>query len=172
MRIGLNAVLQHVKGVVNGISIPGQQQALSAAVVPPPLEPLSGVRAYITPGRMQGRRQTGPRGPGFTEPHWPVDITLDLEDLPGDSSIEQVFPLAVDAVLAALWADTMPVFITDPTTGIRTQLLAIGEDYAYDPADWKTTAGGRMILFRGRVTTTVREAFQTGAYTSGGTVIA
>jgi hypothetical protein len=169
--MGLNAVLQHVKGVVNGIAIPGQQKTLTAAVVPPPLEPMSGVLAYVTPGRMTGRRQTSPRGPGFTEPHWPVDITLDLEDLSADPVIEQVFPLAVDAVLAAIWADTMPVFITDPTTGIRTQLLAIGEDYGYDPADWKTTASGRMVLFRGRITTTVKEAFQTGAYTSGGTVI-
>lgn len=169
--MGLNAVLQHVKGVVNGLQIPLQQKTLTAAIVPPPIEPASGVLGYVTPGRMTGKRQTSPRGPGFTEPRWPVDVTLDLETLPTDANLEQVFPVAVDAVLAAIWADTMPVFITDPTTGIKTQMLAIGEDYGYDPADWRTTAQGRLILFRGRISFTVKEAFQTGAYASGGTVI-
>jgi hypothetical protein len=162
--VALNAVLQHVKGVINGITIPLQQKPLNAQVVPPPMEPLSGPMAWITPGRMRGGRQTMPRGPGFTGPEWLIDVTLDLLDLPTDSNIEQVFPLAVDAVLYALWADTMPTFITDPTTNLRTQLLAIGEEYEFEMGDWVTTANGRMMLFRGRVSTTVKEAAQTGAY--------
>lgn len=167
----LNSVLQHVKTVVNGLQLPGQGKPLDAAVVPPPLEPLNGPKGYITPGTMRGKRQTMPRGPGFTQPLWTVDITLDLLDLPTDPNLEQTFPLVADAVLLALFADTMPVFITDPTTGMRTQLLAIGEEYEFEPGDWKTTASGRMILFRGRVSTTVKEALQTGAYANGGTVV-
>lgn len=162
--MALNAVLQHVKTVLNGVAIPLQQKPLNAQVVPPPLEPLSGPMAWITPGPMRGRRQTMPRGPGFTSPEWQVDITVDLLDLPTDNNIEQVFPLAVDAVLYALWTDTMPVLITDPTTGLKTQLLAIGEDYDFEPGNWVTTANGRMMLFRGRVSTTVKEAMQTGVY--------
>lgn len=169
--MGLNAVLQHVKGVVDGLAIPGQQKPLNAAVVPPPLEPMSGPMGWITPGPMRGQRQTAPRGPGFTQPLWQVDITLDLQDLPTDPGLEQAYPLIVDAVLAALWAAPMPVFITDPTTGVKTQMLAIGEEYEFAAGNWVTTAAGRMILFRGRITTTVREAQQTGAYTTGGTVI-
>lgn len=169
--MALNAVLQQVKSIVNGIAIPGQQKTLNAQVVPPPLEPLSGPMAWITPGRMRGARQSMPRGPGFTEPRWEIDITLDLLDLPTDPALEQVFPLAVDAVLYALWGAKMPDYITDPTTGIKTQMLAVGEEYSFEPGNWVTTSNGRMLLFRGRVTTTVRETMQTGVYATGGTVV-
>ncbi len=169
--MGLNAVLQHVKSVVDGITVPLQQKPLNAQVVPPPLEPLSGPMAWITPGTARGGRQTMPRGPGFTEPRWVVDITLDLLDSPNNPTLEQTFPLAVDAVLYALWGTTMPDFITDPTTGNKTQMLAIGEEYGFEPGNWVTTANGRTLIFRGRITTTVREALQTGQYSTGGTVI-
>ena len=162
--MALNAVLQHVKSVVNGIAIPLQQKPLNAQVVPPPLEPLSGPMAWITVAPSRGQRQTMPRGPGFTGPQWTIDITMDLLDLPTDTNREQVFPLAVDAVLYALWADTMPAFITDPTTNLRTQMLAIGEEYEVEQGNWVTTANGRMMLFRGRISTTVKEAAQTGSF--------
>lgn len=162
--MALNAVLQHVKSVVDGIAIPLQQKPLNAQVVPPPLEPLSGPMAWITPAPSRGRRQTMPRGPGFTGPEWTIDITLDLLSLPTDPNIEQIFPLAVDAVLYALWGATMTTPITDPTTNRTTQLLAIGEDYEVEQGNTVTTANGRAMLFRGRISTTVKEAAQTGAY--------
>lgn len=164
----LNAVLQHVKGVLNGLPLPGQAQPLDAKVVPPPLEGLTGVKAWITPGTMSGSRQTMPRGPGFTQPRWAVDITIDMLDLPTDSQIEQSYYLCVDAVLMALFADTMPVPLVDPTTNAQTQLLAIGEEYGFTAGNWVVTASGRAVLFRGRVTTTVKEALQTGAFASRG----
>jgi hypothetical protein len=169
--VALNAVLQHVKTVIDGLAIPLQQKTLNAQVVPPPLEPLSGPMAWITPGSSRGGRQTSPRGPGFTEPRWIVDISLDLLSLPTDPNLEQIFPLAVDAVLYALWGTTMPDYIFDPTTGNKTQMLGIGEEYSFEPGNWVTTANGRALIFRGRITTTVREALQTGAYSTGGTVI-
>lgn len=162
--MALNAILQHVKSVVDGIDIPLQQKTLNAQIVPPPLESLSGPMAYIWPAPSRGRRQTMPRGPGFTGPEWVIDITLDLLDLPTDPNLEQVFPLAVDAVLYALWAATMTESITDPTTSRTTQLLAIGEEYEFEPGNLVTTANGRMLLFRGRISTTVKEAAQTGAF--------
>jgi hypothetical protein len=157
----LNSVMQHVKGIVNGIEIPLQPKPLTARVVPPPVEPLAGPMGWITPGRMTGSRQTMPRGPGFTAPVWPVNITLDLLDLSTDPNIEQAYYLMVDAVFMALFTAEMPLFVTDPTTGLKSQLTAVSEDYGFTPGDWVTTANQRTVLFRGQVTATFREKLQT-----------
>ena len=167
----LNSVLQHVKGIIDGLPVPLQSDPLTAHVVPPPMEPLpgNGAIAYITlASRMQGKRQTMPRGAGFTRPEWPVGVTLDFETLPAGPNVEQAFYVMADAVLAALWAAAMPVMITDPATGIQSQLLAIGEDYSVQLAHVVSTAQGRLYLFRGQIVTTVREATQTGAAMTAG----
>lgn len=167
----LNSVLQHVKDVIDGLPLPLQDTPLTARVVPPPVEPLSGnsAIAYVTlASRMTGKRQTMPRGAGFTKPEWPVAVTIDFETLPTDTNLEQAFYVIADAVLLALWADPMPVFITDPTTGMKTQMLAIGEEYSVQLTHVVSTAQGRLYLFRGQVITTVKEATQTGAALTGG----
>lgn len=165
----LNSVLQHVKGVVNGLAVPGQSQPVTARVVPPPVEPMTDAPiAYVTlAGRAKGSRQTMPRGPGFTAVDWPVGITLDFPYPASAPDVEQAFYVIADAVLAALWADPMPVFITDPTTGVKTQMTAIGEDYSVQMRDVVTVASNRLYLFRGQIETTVREKAQTGAYLGG-----
>lgn len=161
----LNSILQHVKTVLDGLPLPGQSQPLTVRVVPPPMEPLgSAPIAYLTlGGRMHGKRQTMPRGAGFTQLEWPVAVTVFFEDLATDANLEQAFYLIADAILIALWAAEMPVPVTDPTTGVQTQLLAIGEEYGVQMGDVVATASNRTLLFRGQVTTTVREATQTGA---------
>lgn len=162
----LNSVFQHVKGVLDGLPLPGQSWPLTVRIVPPPVEPLGDKPiAYLTlAGRMTGKRQTMPRGPGFTGMDWPIGITVDFQDLATDPDLEQAFYLITDAILVALLATPMPVFITDPTTQVKTQLTAIGEDYGMQLGNLVTTASNRVLLFRGQITTTLREKTQTGAY--------
>lgn len=162
----LNSVLQHVKSVVDGLAVPGQSVPVTARVVPPPVEPMSDAPiAYVTlAGRAKGKRQTMPRYAGFTEIDWPVGITVDFPYPASAPDIDQAFYLISDAILAALWADPMPVFITDLTTQAQTQMTAIGEDYTVQVAGVVAVASNRLYLFRGMVETTVREKAQTGPY--------
>ena len=162
----LNSIFQHVKGVLDGLPLPGQSWPLTCHVVPPPVEPLGDKPiAYLTlAGKMQGKRQTMPRGPGFTGMDWPVGITVDFQDLSTDPNLEQAFYLITDAILIKLFATTMPVPITDPTTNLPSQLTAIGEDGSVQLGNLVTTASNRVLMFRGQVTTTLREKTQTGAY--------
>lgn len=158
--MGLNSVQWHVKGLLNGLEIPGQQQALTAYITPPPVEPLNGPRAYIWGTTMRGRRQTMPRGPGFTKRTWAVDVFLTYLSAANDPLVDQAFPLLMDAVLAALEAATMPTFITDPTTGEQTQLLSIAEVYDHEYPPERATATQRLLLFGSRLGFDIEEARQ------------
>jgi hypothetical protein len=162
----LNSIFQHVKGVLDGLPLPGQSWPLTCHVIPPPVEPLGDKPiAYLTlAGKAQFKRQTMPRGAGFMGIDWPVGITVDFQDLSSDPNLEQAFYLISDAILIALLATPMPVFITDPTTQVQTQLTSIGEDGGVQLGNLVTTASNRVMLFRGQVTTTLREKTQTGAY--------
>jgi hypothetical protein len=166
----LNSVFQHVRGVLDGLPLPGQSWPLTVRIVPPPVEPLGDKPlAYLTlAGEMKGKRQTMPRGAGFTGMDWPIGITVDFQDLSTDPNLEQAFYLITDAILIALWAAPMPALITDPTTQVQTQMTAIGEDYGMRMGNLVTTASNRVLMFRGQITTTVREKTQTGAALTGG----
>jgi hypothetical protein len=159
--VGLNAIQQHVRGVLDGLTVPGQVGTLTAYVQPPTVEELDGARAYIWTPVGKGTRQSMPRGPGFTTRTWNVHIWLMyLDSTNSDTDIEQTFPLLIDAVDAALLAAVMPIFITDPTTEQPSQLLAIGEEYALDYPPARTPGNLQMLLSEALITTTVKEALQ------------
>lgn len=158
--MGLNAVQQHVLGLLNNLVVPGQVGTLTAYVQPPTVDELDGARAYIWSPTAQGKRQTMPRGRGFSERNWNVHIWLMYLDSTEDENLDQTFPLLIDAVIAALLVDTMPVFITDPTTGAQSQMLAIGEDFSLDNPPARTPNSLQMLLSSALITTTVREAVQ------------
>lgn len=167
----LNSVQSYVKGILDGLTLPaptGQPAStLTAWVTPPTLEDLNGPRAYIWGGRNRGYRQTMPRAKpnqpatgGFKWLDWTIDIYLVYLTAPDDAQIDQEFPLMVDAVLSALWNTTMPVFITDPTTGLESQVLAIGEDWELEYPPERTPATLRMLYYTCRIAMDVREAVQ------------
>jgi len=160
----LNSIQCYVKGILDGLPIPGSTQSLDAFVTPPTVDNLDNPKAYIWGARMRGTRQTMPRGiapaAGFKKLMWNVDVYLSYETNPDDANIDQEFPLIVDAVMAALWSTTMPTFITDPTTGLKTQLLAIGEDFDFEYPPEKAPATLRMVYYTARLGLSVQEAVQ------------
>lgn len=162
--MGLNAVLQHVNGLLQGLPIPGTvpTATVSSVITPPPIEALDGPRAYVWSEGTEGpmTRQSMPRGQGFVTTPWLVDVYLDGLDLADDPTIDQNFPVIIDVIRRALLAATMPLMITDPATGIESQLLEIGERIWPDYPPPRATQKGRTLLYQARIRTLVREAEQ------------
>ena len=147
--------------------MPGQTQPIDAAIQPPPQEPLDGPLAYVWGGKMRSARQTMPRnragqvGSGFQVFQWTVDIYLSYEtvsDTTNAPQVDQEFPLVVDAVIAALQTDPMPVFLIDPTTGVQTQLTSIGEQMTLTYPPEVTPGSMQLVYYSAKLSTLVVEA--------------
>lgn len=158
----LNSVQQYVKGLFDGLVIPGTapQQTLAAYITPPTVEPLDGPKAFVWGGRARGRRQTMPRGPGFKEVPWVVDVYLVYETTPDDPALDEAFPLVIDAVLAKAWTTTMPLEITDSVTNVTSQIQAIGEEWELEYPPERLPSTLRMVYYSARIGLDVLEVVQ------------
>lgn len=156
----LNSVQQYVKGLLDGIEVPGQEQPLVCYVTPPVLEKPSGPRAYVWGGKVTRDRQTMPRGPGFAKFSWIIDIWLISLLNPQADGVDEIFPLVVDAVTNTLATTTMPIVITDPTTGQESQIQAIGESWDLDYPPEHTPATSRMLWYACHIGMDVLEVVQ------------
>lgn len=140
----------------NGVPIP-----LVAYRTPPIFEDIDGPRAYVWGGQLRENRQSAPRGAGFKTLRWMVDVYLCLPAASTDANLDQQMPLTIDAVMAALRADKIPVPLTDATTGVVSQLLAIGEDFEleYLPERLLNAPAG-LLWYTARLGATVQEQVQ------------
>lgn len=163
----LNSVQVYVRDLLDGLAIPGVAQPLTAYVTPPVLEDLDGPRAYVWGARMRGKRQTAPRitkdevsKAGFKRLDWVVDVYLVYETLPDGPSVDQEFPVLVDAVMNKTWTTPMCVEITDPTTQVTSQILQIGEEFDLEYPPERTPATMRTLYYTCRLGLNIYEAVQ------------
>lgn len=156
----LNSVCQHVRGLLDGLVIPNQTLALEAMVQPPPVEIPSGPKAYIWGAQGSWKRQTMPRGAGFQEFLWPLEIWLSLFTSNQVAYLDQLQNLFIDTVLLTLITAEMPIFITDPTTGKQTQLWQIAEAGKIQNPPGRTSGDMRMLLYGSGIAVTVKEVIQ------------
>jgi hypothetical protein len=156
----LNSCQLYIHSMLDGLIIPGAAQPLQAYITPPNIEDLDGPRAYVWGGRLRGKRQAGPRGPGFKHLQWTIDVYLSYLTVPDGANIDQEFPLIVDAIMAATWATKMPLVITDPTTQVMSQIQSIGEDFDLEYPPERNPATLRMLYYTCRVGLDVFEVVQ------------
>lgn len=156
----LNSVQLYVKGLLDELQIPGLTVALEAYVTPPVVEDIDRPKAYVMASRGRVKRQTAPRGPGFKRLDWTVDVYVTYETIPDSDTVDQEMPLIIDAICTKLWTTTMPLFIEDPTTGQRSQILQIGEEFDIEYPPERTPATLRMLYFVARIGFDVYEAVQ------------
>ena len=151
------SVLETVQGILNDLPIPGGEQTLQAFITPPlahkPVRPTAVVWASRAP---VGRRAM-PRGEGFKEITWQIDVWLMYLMSPQVPNLDYQYPLMVDAVMAAMWSTSMPIPITDPVTGLRTQMTSIGEVFTVENAPVRSPEGQSMYYFAGKIGFTVKE---------------
>lgn len=160
----LNSIQHYVQGLLDGLAVPDSTTTLEAQITPPTVQDLDSPVAFVWGGQLVVTRQTGNRGPapaaGFKRLMWDVDVWLVYLTNPDDTEVDQEFPLLVDAVMAQLWSTTMPLFITDPTTGLVTQVLEIGEEFRLDYSPVHTPATLRMLYYTAHLGLSIYEAVQ------------
>lgn len=156
----LNSVQLYVRDLLSELEIPGLTVRLESYITPPVVEDIDRPKAYVLASRMRVRRQSAPRGPGFKWLGWTVDVYLTYETIPDSDTVDQEMPLIIDAVMTKLWTTTMPLFITDPTTGQRSQVLQIGEEFEVEYPPERTPATLRMLYYAARLGFEVYEAVQ------------
>lgn len=101
-----------------------------------------------------------PRGPGFQQFTWPINIYLTLLTSTQIDSLDIVMPAFVDAVLWTLLTAEMPIFITDPVTERESQLWQIGEDGKIDNPPARNSLDMRMLQYGSGISVTVKEIVQ------------
>lgn len=168
----LLSVQSYIRGVLDGLSVPGQTQPLKAQITPPVVQNLNGPTAFVWGGSVRGERQSGPRGApgkaGFKHLAWDVDVWLVYLTNPNNPTVDSEFPAFVDAVMAQIWSTPTTLFIdargtpAEPTSvpeGV-TQILSVGEQFRLEYAPVHAVASQRMLYFDARLTLEIYEAVQ------------
>lgn len=158
----LNTIQTYVQGLLNNLVIPKQSAdtTLQAFITPPVLQPLDGPIAHVWGGVMHEERSTMPRGAGFKKLDWTVDVYLYYETTADDVLLDQAFPLVIDTVMQTLRTTTMPIKVTDPTTGQQSQVLSIGEQFDLEYPPERVPETLRMVLYVARIGVHLREDLQ------------
>lgn len=158
--MALNAVLPYMRGIIDGLVIPGGGQPLEAYITPPVQKPLTNPIAYIIPAPSEGKRQTMPRRAGFMEIEWQIDHYIKYLTSATSANLDQQFPLIVDAILFAYWGTAMGVQITDAVTNRTSGIVAIGEEFELIPEPVQTPASYRSLVFDALIRVQVKEVIQ------------
>lgn len=170
----LSSVQQYCRNIIDGLWVPGAATTIDAYITPPPLEELDGPKAFVLGARLRTDRQTTPRRAGFKHLAWTVDVYLSYETNPDSPTVDTEFPEIVDAVMAAFWSTTIPVFIdangrpiTDAGGGPvfqgpqgSSQILNTGEDFELEYPPERVPATLRMLYYTARLGIDIYEAVQ------------
>lgn len=165
----LDSVSAYMRNIVDGLAMPpGVPGPLTAWITPPAVEKMTAPRAHIWDGRLTGRRQTAPRGRGFMELSWTVDVYVSYMTTPGDGLQNEPFPKIVDAVLWAYMTTVMPVFIDvsgnpmgpNAQNETDTQIVSVGEDFTGNYPPERSVAGPRMLWYVKLLSVNVKEVVQ------------
>lgn len=159
--MALNAVQQYCLGLLQGLTVPWDGiPPVTAYITPPAPGAFNGPIALIAGARMQASRESMPRGPGFKNLIWTVEVYLHYQSVPTAPNLDQIFPLIVDTVMAKMWTTTMPVPITDPTTGAKSSVMSVGERFTVDYPPVRTANKSQTYVYVARIQFEVKELLQ------------
>jgi len=160
--VPLNTMQQLVRSTIDGLTIPGQTDPLVAYIQPPTWEAMEGPRAYVWSSRLAERRQTMPRVHGFKRLDHTIDIYVVWLSSADDANIDldSSWTLLLDAIMAALRVIPIAVIVQDQQTGVKSQLLAIGEDMGMENTPVMTPESARLLWYSAKITVQVQEGLQ------------
>lgn len=152
---------QFAFGLLNGLVVPWDGvPAITAYITPPAPGAFNGPIALVAGARMQASRESMPRGAGFKNLVWTVEVYLHYQSVPTAANLDQVFPLIVDAVMAKMWTTTMPTPIEDPTTGAKSAVMSVGERFTVDYPPVRTANKSQTYVYVARIQFEVKELLQ------------
>lgn len=136
------STLEYVKGLLNGLAMPGINTPNMVAYITPPdpnveaqyptayVWPTDGHESRNAPGTIP--RNTGPNTPsGFKPVNHMIDVFIIYFMADDDTQADSLFPGIVDAVMAALRTSQDSETLTDPYTGATSTLYNLGESIDY-----------------------------------------
>jgi hypothetical protein len=157
----LNSVQKYVHGLIDGLAVPWDGiPAVTAYITPPAPGAFNGPIALIAGARMQASRETMPRGAGFKNLVWTVEVYLHYQSPPTAPDLDQVFPIIVDAVMVQMWTTKMPLKIADPTTGYSSATMSVGERFTLDYPPVRTANKSQTYVYVARIQFEVKELLQ------------
>jgi hypothetical protein len=169
----INSVHQVIKGILDGLQIPGPAGAhgtLACYITPPAERDDPSPAIYIYSARGNEHRQSLPRAQGPSQPlgqsGWKqmehtIDGYLTWFDENYDPNVDSNFIAVVDAVMQALRSALDPLYYyTDSLTGQQSEIYAVGEKMTYEIAPPRAVAEQRMLRFDALLTIHCWEAFQ------------
>lgn len=154
--MGLNAVMGYVQSLLDGLPVPGSTGPLTCFIVPPdPDTNVNGTpRASVwssdgTEDRLSGPRVVPgePSTAGWKNEWHSLSIFLWYPMADEEPDEDSAFPGVVDAVMQALRSAPDPAVITDPLTGIQTELVDLGESLAWRMVPPMALASQRWEFF-------------------------
>lgn len=167
----LNSVQQYVKGILQGLETPLTNPLVSVVMPPVLADAADGPTAYVWGTRLTGARQTSPRPFGQMKLVWDCSVALTEAFDQDDPNVEQAFPLVIDQIQALMMTTPLQqkgVYLVDPTTGNKTQLVAIGERFSFEYTAVTTTSGPGvgLLVFACDITFVAEElvSFNPGSY--------
>ena len=137
------AACAFVKGLLNGLAMPGGLPNMAAYILPPdPNVEAEIPTAYVWPTEGDESRapekggtiprNTGPDTPAGTKSlDHSIDVFCVYFQADDDPQADSLFPGVIDAVMDALRTSADPAVITDPYTGDQSQLIDLGERQKY-----------------------------------------
>ena len=134
--------LAYIKGLLNGLAMPGQLPSMNAYITPPDPNVETDIpTAYVWPTSgdesRDGKAGTVPRnsGPGtpsgFKDLVHAIDVYVLWFGADDEPDIDNLFPGIVDAVMFALRTSDDPVKVADPYTEQGSTLVDVGEVMNY-----------------------------------------
>ena len=145
--MGMNAVQTYVKDLLDGLESPLYTSNLVAYINPPNPGKLRGPAVFVWATNGTNRRQTAPRGHGFSSVPWIVNCWLMAPGNSSDDDADSAFACLVDAVAEAWATAPMPLLYTDPVTNVVTQFTAIGEEWSVEQSPVHSTVDQRIVIY-------------------------
>jgi hypothetical protein len=161
--MSLNAVQQAVRDTINGTSS-SYLPNLTAYVAPPSLSDLGAPKAFVwgavfsekrwtmSAGRYDGDQNYIASSGGNKKVDHQLFIWLSVVVKPDDPHADEAFPILLENVLKALRATPKVQNIVDPSTGQKSTMMNLGEEFHVEYSTPRTTADQRLVRVDARIT--------------------
>lgn len=141
----LQATLTYIKGLLDGLPMPGGAPSLVAFITPPAVDenPDGTPRAYVWPSSWEESRNPergGTVNRALAMPQYgqsansgtkPIDHSIHVwiiwDQANDDPNADNWFPSMIDAISWQLRVSTDPAVVYDEATGLASQLIDVGE---------------------------------------------
>ena len=124
--MSLNSVQLYVRDQLNGLTCATLPAAEAWVLPPPTTQPADNPQIYVWGGRSDESRMTIPRFRGQKRVAHTVSCWIQWVSDSDPANVQQ-FPVFMDTITYTLRSLPIPAQLTDPTTGLVSQLLNLGE---------------------------------------------